>query len=498
MQHDTGPETDNLASHQRHLGRGFNWLGGATIIAKVIDFSTILAVLLFLTKQQVGIGSLVVSIAMIIEAFDGLGASEALVQAESVTRRQLDTLFWFVVGVAIVVAGFTLLAAPWIEAVYGVAGMAGYFIAAAIKQPLVGAALIPLALMNRDLQYERIAIVNVAATLASALTRLGLAASGAGAWALVAAYAASGMFTLIGAMVARPFWPRPGFNWSDIRPLISFGARASASNVLEQLFKNVDYLLIGWFYGAAPLAVYRVAFDVAMEPSMAIGTLVNRTALPVFARVAVVKAQLAEALTWSLRRLVVLTAPLMTALILTADPLTAMIHDEAGNDYSAAAVPLKLLAAAGLLRVTSQLLFPLLIGSGRPAAAARLSAVTLLLLTAGILVAGFSFPAATGIVAVSAVWFGVYPILLIWGTRYLRQHWDISTGDLAQAFIVPLASITAMVLVVEVADLLVGSVNSAIRIGIVVAVMALTYAGLILHARRESAASLSSGSHQRR
>ncbi len=497
MQHGTGPEPGGMAggvdSHQHHLGRGFNWLGGATIIAKVIDFSTILAVLLFLTKQQVGIGSLVVSIAMIIEAFDGLGASEALVQAASVTRRQLDTLFWFVVGAAIVVAGITLLAAPWIEAVYGVAGMAGYFIAAAIKQPLVGAALIPLALMNRDLQYERIAIVNVAATLASALTRLGLAASGAGAWALVAAYAASGLFTLIGAMVARPFWPQLSFKMSDIRPLISFGTRASASNVFEQIFKNVDYLLIGWFYGAAPLAVYRVAFDVAMEPTMAIGTLVNRTALPVFARVAAVKTQLAQSLIWSLRRLAVLTAPLMIALILAADPLTAMIHDESGNDYSAAAIPLKLLAAAGLLRVTSQLLFPVLIGSGRPAAAARLSAGTLALLTIGILAAGFSFPAATGIVAVSAVWLGVYPILLIWGTRYLQRHWDIGAGDLAQAFMVPLASVTAMVLVVGMADLLVGSVNPAIRIGIVVAAMALTYAGLILHARRHSAAEAITG-----
>ncbi|HEV2677413.1 MAG TPA: oligosaccharide flippase family protein, partial [Aliidongia sp.] len=175
-----------MDSHQRHLGRGFNWLGGATIIAKIIDFSTMLAVLLYLTKQQVGIASLVVSIGMIIEAFDGLGTSEALVQAKSVSRLQLDTLFWFVVGAAALVAALTLLAAPWIEAVYGVAGMSTYFIAAAIKQPLVGAALIPLAILNRDLQYERIAMVNVCATFAAAATRLGLAVSGAGAWALIA------------------------------------------------------------------------------------------------------------------------------------------------------------------------------------------------------------------------------------------------------------------------------------------------------------------------
>jgi O-antigen/teichoic acid export membrane protein len=89
-----------MDSPHTHLARGFNWLGGATVIAKIIDFSTILAVLMFLTKEQVGVASLVVSIAMVVEAFDGLGTAEALVQARSVSRLQLDSLFWFVIGAA--------------------------------------------------------------------------------------------------------------------------------------------------------------------------------------------------------------------------------------------------------------------------------------------------------------------------------------------------------------------------------------------------------------
>src|SRR5258708_36229520 len=101
-----------------------------------------------------------------------------------------------------------------------------------------------------------------------------------------------------------------------------------------------------------------------MEPAMAGGTLVNRTALPVFARVSTVKDALAKSLTWSLRRLVVLVAPLMVGLMLVADPLTALIHDEQGNSYAAAAVPLKLLAAAGLLRRAAQLPAPVVMGSG--------------------------------------------------------------------------------------------------------------------------------------
>ena len=471
--------------HQKDLARGFNWLGGATIIAKIVDFSTVLAVLGFLTKQQVGVGSLVVSIGMVIESLDGLGTSEALVQARAVSRLQLDTLFWFVVGAAAVVGGLTMLVAPGIAAIYGAAGMTTYFLAIAVKQPLVGAALIPLAIMNRDLQYERIAIVNVCATLAAAATRLGLAIWGAGAWALVAGYSASGLYILVGAWLARPFLPRARFEMRAIIPLLRFGWRAASANSFEQMFKNVDYLLVGWFYGAAQLAVYRVAFDVAMEPAMAVGTLVNRTALPVLARVSGVRDHLAQSLKWSLHRIVILVAPLMVGLILVAGPLTGLLHDDHGNSYAAAALPLKILATAALLRIASHVLSPVLMGSGRPGTAARLSATTLLLLSVGILAAGFRFGPRDGLVAVSVVWLGVYPLVLGWGIRYLRRHWLIRARDLAGPFIAPLIGVAAMISGVEATRLLIGGHNPAIRIGTVLVATMMTYAGLFLHARSQ-------------
>jgi len=272
------------------------------IIAKITDFGTILVVLRFLTKEQVGAASLVVAFGAVIEAFDGLGTSTALVQAPSLSRIQLDSLFWVIVGAACVVAG-----------------LGAYFLAVAVKQPLVGAAVIPLAMMNRELQYERIAIVNVGTTFASALTRLGLAIVGAGAWAIVIAYTASGLFTLVGALLVSPFRPRLKISWSAISPLLKFGTRATLSGLCEQMINNVHHLLVGWFYGAAALAEFRVAFDLAMEPANAAGTLINRTALPVFAKVSAVREHLAQSLTWSLRRLLAVVAPLAAGVVLASD-----------------------------------------------------------------------------------------------------------------------------------------------------------------------------------
>jgi O-antigen/teichoic acid export membrane protein len=437
----------------------------------------------------------VVAFGAVIEALDGLGTSTALVQAPSLSRLQLDSLFWFILLAACIVAGGVLLAAPWIASLYGIAGVAAYFFAIAVKQPLVGAAVIPLAMLQRGLQYERIALVNVGSTIAAALTRLGLAMAGAGAWALVIAFAASGLFTLMGATLASPFRPQLRISLSAVSPLLRFGLRATLSGLCEQMINNVHHLLVGWFYGAAALAEFRVGFDLAMEPANAAGTLISRTALPVFAKVAAVREHLAQTLTWSVRRLLAVVAPLTAAIVLAADPITSMIHDEQHRSYASASLPLKLLAVAALLRVVAQLAYPVMFATGRPHLAVRLSLTTLLLLGLGMLLVGLTVPAANGLVAMSTVWLVVPTLLLLWQALSLHRHWDVEVRDLIRALGKPSVAVVMLVLTVEVGRHLIGISSPALQVTFVAALALLTCLGLLLREPPQTHAARATGDH---
>lgn len=468
---------------QRHLRRGFGWLGGSTLIARAVDFGTILLVLLFLTKEQVGVASLVISIGMVIEAFEGLGAGEALLQARTVSRPQWDSIYWVATAFSLLVAASILLLGPLLADTFGISGMAIYFLAIAAKQPLTSAALIPIAMMNRELKYERIAVISVVATLGAAFTRVILAVTGAGAWALIIGFSAHGLFMLIGAQLANPFRPRLHFARADVSELLHFGVRASASNAFQQLFRNSDFILIGWFYGPAQLAIYRVAFDIAMEPALAIGALVNRTALPVFARVAQLRRQLSDALIWSFRRVTLLAAPLAAALVLVAGPLTQLLHDSQGHSYSEAALPLKLLAVAAFLRSVAELIYPLLLATGYPGTAMRLSAATLLTLTAGITVIGISVSAHAGIILASALWLAIYPLVLSWGRRQLGRRWAISSKALGRTFLRPALSIGLLTSIVFAGRAGFGPLEPAYHIGMVLLATVVTYTALFVSLR---------------
>src|SRR5208283_3895478 len=94
-----------------------------------------------------------------------------------------------------------------------------------------------------------------------------------------------------------------------------------------------------------------------------------------------------------------------------------------------------------------------------------------------------SFPARTGIIAVSAVWLAVYPLLLGWGMLYLYRHWKIRPGALARPFLAPGLGIAIMLLGAETARHFAAPYGPEVQIGIALAAMLLTYAGLSLHAR---------------
>ncbi len=88
---------------RKEITRGVLWLGSASLVSQVVDAVSIVIVLWFLNRAELGVATLAWSVAVVMEAFNGLGVSTSMVQAKSLDERQLSTLFWYVMGIAVVV-----------------------------------------------------------------------------------------------------------------------------------------------------------------------------------------------------------------------------------------------------------------------------------------------------------------------------------------------------------------------------------------------------------
>ena len=143
-------------------------------------------------------------------------------------------------------------------------------------------------------------------------------------------------------------------------------------------------------------------------------------------------------------------------------------------------------AAAAVLRVLSQLAYPVMFGSGRPHLAVRFSVTTLLLLSVGMLVVGLNVPTAYGIVAISMVWLAVPPLLLLWQAHYLRRYWHIRAADLLRAAAGPFAAVVLLICVVQAGRYLLGAGSPVLQLAMVLVLSVLACVALLM---RDSALS---------
>jgi len=418
-----------MTDRRRDVGRGMLWLGSAAGFARVVDLIAIYFVLLYITKEQVGAASIIWSVGVLVETTNGLGLGVSIVQAPGLTRNQLDSIFWVVIGVAAIAGGLVIASGPLLALIYGDPAMTGYVFAVAGKQMGLAIALVPYHTLNRELRYREIASVQSGATLLAAFTRVGVAAAGGGTWALVLGHSLYGVFMAIGVNLMKPFRPRRHFSMKEIRPMLHFGIRVAATDAVNQIYCNIDYLIVGRIFGLAPLGVYRIAFDVAIQPAVVIADVISRSSLPVYARIWAAGESVRHAFRYASRSLSRVAVPLTILVALVAWPLCPLLPAGTDGNYAGAALPMTILAIAALLRVQYQLFPPVLQATGNAGSALRLSLLSLALLSLSMVASVGLLGHWLGISSVAVGWVAIYPPLLFAGVRTARTHAGLGVYD---------------------------------------------------------------------
>jgi O-antigen/teichoic acid export membrane protein len=443
----------------RHrLANGFLWLGSSSLISQLVDNACTLAVLWFVTREQMGMATLAWSVAVVLEAFNGLGVAPAIVQSPELSRRQLSSLFWYVLGAAVVLVALASASSPLIARAYGRPEIAPMIIVASSKLLLVGTALVPLQLLNRALDFKRVGMITACATLFAALVRVSLAAAGFGAWALILASVSHGGFVCLFVYLVAPFRPDWCFKFAEIRRIAAFGAKIATSSVLYHFYRNADFLLVGRYLGMQALGVYRVAFDLPMGVATAILNVVNRAALPVYSRVAGDRQELARTFYFTARSITLLVSGILVVIGAAAPDLLLLLGK---GQWIAAAPVARVLCIAAWLRCLAQAFPPLFNAAGRPAFALYDSLLSLVVLVGAFAGSLALWGHQVGVVVISYAWLASYPVLLSVEWALARAVIPIRIGGYLRALLPAFGGVVLL----GAAFMLLEPVRSALRPG---------------------------------
>ena len=335
---------------------------GSQALRFVLRTASMMVLARLLTAEDFGLQGMVVVMTGFLALFRDAGLSAVTVQRDTVSHDQVSTLFWINVTVGVVLAAALALAAPVIAAFYRDARLTPICVVSACAFLVHGFSIQHYALLQRQMRFVTLGIVEIAAVAIGAAVGVGMALLAYGYWALVAMAVVTPLVTAIGCWVSLPWLPGAPRRTRGMRSMLSMGGTLTLNSVVVYLGANTEKVLLGRYWGAEALGVYGRAYQLISLPADLLTSGVATVALPLLARLQNDSERLHRTFLKGYSVVVALTIPTTVSCALFADDIIEIMLGPKWNE----AVPVFRLMVPSILALA--LINPLawlLIASGR-------------------------------------------------------------------------------------------------------------------------------------
>jgi lipopolysaccharide exporter len=306
------------------------------------------------------------AVASLISGFGAASVSAlttALVQRPELAGDHLRTANALALGSGVALCVLTLVAADLVVVpIFG--ARTAELVRLGTPATLVGAvSVVPLAVLQRQLAFRRLSIIDVTGTSARALASVMLAVAGLDGAALVLGVLAGTVVqTAVACVWAPP--PAPRMRRRAARDILHFGIPNWVAAVSWIGFANCDYAIVGARLGAVQAGFYFRAYTLGVEYQKKVSQVMDTVGFPVLARtrssedLGVLRAQMVRLLT-------VLLFPLLALLAVLAPVAVPWVF---GSVWGPAVAPAQVLAVGGAATLVIDAAGSTLMAAGRPRA----------------------------------------------------------------------------------------------------------------------------------
>ena len=412
------------------------WQTSASVAGQAISWLSTLLVIRLLSPDDFGLMAMAgISVGFIMLIGD-LGVGAVVVQAITLTRRQLQALFTMALSAYLLGAVVVFASAPLAAAFFAEPRLLSIVRALSFGLIFAGLYAVPQSLMLRTLEFGRKAKIDVFSMLVSSISALTLALIGLSVWSLVGAALVGHAIKATAFQVVRPCLFLPSARFSELRGMVHFGGLITLDRILWFGYTNLDMTIAGRTLGGALVGVYSVALSLASIPLDKLMSIATQVSFSAFSRIQEDPRALRHGMLRALESVSLLAFPVFLGMAAVAPEIIGVFL---GSKWTDAVVPFQILCLALPFRAIGLLFAPALFGSGRPRMAVENNAITLIVLSVTLLVG-----ARWGIVGLCVGWLAGYiPVFCVISYRTLAAV-EIHIGRLVTAIASPLAAALAM------------------------------------------------------
>ena len=291
-----------------------------------ISFVSNIVLARLLTPDDYGvIGMLAIFIAISNTFIDG-GFGSALIQKKEPTKEDYSTIFWWNMFLSIVLYALLYVCAPLIAGFYKLPMLSDVLRVQGVVLIINALSIIQQNQLRKQLKFKRLATVTVISATLSAGIAIVLAWQGWGVWALVAQQLMLSGFNAIQFWILNKWWPSLLFSKKSFKELFGFGGFILLSSIFNTICDNIQSLLIGRFFTPSLLGYYTQSRKLEEVASHSVSSVVEQVSFPVFSQLQNDNTKMKSSLYKLSSALAFVSFPLMSILILIAEPLIKLIY----------------------------------------------------------------------------------------------------------------------------------------------------------------------------
>lgn len=281
-----------------------------------------------LTPYDYGCIGMLAIFMVLAEAFIDGGFGSALIQKKNPTKEDYSTIFWFNIGMSVLMYSVLYLSAPAIARFYDIPLLCNVLRVQGLVLFIYALNIIQCNQLRKKLNFRVLSIVTIATSITSLIVTIIMAYHGFGVWSLVTQNiiaSAIPSFVFWFYIRWRPVW---SFSWVSFKELFSFGFYMFLTNLLNHFGQQLQGLLIGKKYNAATMGYYSKALGTEKLTSRSISSVMMQVTYPLYAEVQDNKQQLANIIKRITMTISYIIFPMMFILLLCAKPIFLLLYSD--------------------------------------------------------------------------------------------------------------------------------------------------------------------------
>jgi len=267
------------------VAKGFVWSGIERFSIQGIGFILSIIIARIVSPSSYGLIVMIQVFLSFSQIFIDGGFANALIQKKDRDDTDFCTVFFFNLGVALILYLLLFFLAPVIARFYEEPQLTTITRVISLNLILSSLSIVQKTRLTISLDFKTQTKAGLIAVIASGTIGVICAYNGLEVWALVVQGLFSQMIISIALMYFSRWKPKAIFSFQSFKRLFSFGSKLMLANILTSIYINITNLVIGKKYTSADLAFYNRGFTLSQFPSTNLSDVMNRVIYPVLTRV---------------------------------------------------------------------------------------------------------------------------------------------------------------------------------------------------------------------